>query len=207
MPYEARLALFIVVASLLGILFFLWFFYKPIKRKIYSKRPNRLFYKKIRQIVLDHDYYLINEMGIKEGDYEVKIDHLIGGDKFLYLIFDLYCEGGISLNPDDKKWIVYDKNGKHYIDSPLDAAESILAKLSARSGIEAGYMVAIVVVNDDCFLSPYHNRGNSPLLVPLSRLAETIAKSESADVADLRSEELYNTIRNLYAYYKREKDA
>ncbi len=203
MPFSVRLTVFIVVAILSLAGFLLLFFYEPVKRAIYRASPARLFYSKVNAVVLDHDYYLINELKIREGSYEMRIDHLIGGDKYIYLLFDLYVEGGISLQPDDAKWVVYGKAGKTYIDNPLIAAEGILGKLSAKTGIDASLMVAIVAVNDDCFLTPYRNRGSSPLLVPLGRLRETIGNYESREVPCLQKDELWQTIHDLYDFYKK----
>ncbi len=203
MPSSVRLTVFIVLAVILAAGLFLLFFYEPLKKAIYRHNPARLFYGKINAMVLDHDYYLINELKIEEGGYEMEIDHLIGGDKYLYLIFDLFCQGGISLEPDDAKWIVYTKEGKRYIDNPLIAAEGVLAKLAAKTGIDPSLMVAIVAVNGDCFLSPFRNREEGPLLVPLNRLRETVESYEKQDVPRLEKEELWQTIHDLYEIYKR----
>lgn len=202
MPYEVRLTIYIVTAVFLAAALFLLFFLTPIRKHRARKDPCRLFYRKIRSIVLDHDFYLINKVKMEEGGYTLSVDHLVGGDKFIYLIFDLYCEGGISFEMNDRKWIVYEKKGKRYIDNPLEAAEGTLGKLSARSGIDPSFFVAIVAVNDDCFLSPFENRSQGPYLVPLSRLRETIERIESRPEHPLEKDELKQTIRDFYTLYK-----
>ena len=81
---------FIVVASivLLAIIFLAIFI--PLKKKRKQKKYNLHYYKKVRSIVDNNDYYLINNFLFKsEGSTVSKIDHIIFAEKYIYLIFTM----------------------------------------------------------------------------------------------------------------------
>lgn len=202
MPYAVRLTIFIVCACFLAAFFFCLFFYKPIKRSAARKNPAKLFYRNVAKIVRDGDYYLINELEIEDGDYFLHIDHLIGGDKYIYVITDLFCQGGISLDPHDASWLLYEKHGKRMIDNPLLLNQATVEKLSMRAGIDSSFLVGIVVVNNDCFISHYQNEGSSSLLLPLSKLAEVVESYEKRDVQPFVTSELWQIIHDMHGLYK-----
>jgi hypothetical protein len=195
-----RLTVFIVAVILTSLLFLLLFFYKPVKAFIFRHNVSKVFYSRVMKLAKYNDFYLINDLKIKVGGEDfVTIDHVLGGDKFIYLITDCYFEGALSAKREDQNWIYYKKGGKkERILNPLFTNAKAVDHLSIASGINSSFLVGIVLVNDDCFVTPFDNVEGSSFFTPLSKLKDVIAAFEKKDVKPFVKEELWQTIHDLY---------
>lgn len=200
MPFEVRVTLFILLTLLAILLLAALFLYKPLKKIYYHRHPKEYFYRKINSIVRDGDYYLVNDIHLSlGGGQSAIIDHLVGGDKFLYLINDCYCEGALSAAPADSRWIYYRKDGKkEEIASPLLTMRNAMVRLTMQTGINSSFLVGIVLVNDDCFINGFQNGKGDILLVPRKRLAKVIESYEGRVLAPFTPENLRQVIHDIY---------
>jgi hypothetical protein len=201
MPQEVRLTIFIIVAIFAGLGFFAWFFYRPLKRHLWRHHPEKFFYGKVMRVTRDNDFYLLNNLVIDSGTaQEVKIDHLIGGNRFLFVISDRYYDGALNAQADEPTWIQYPKrNKKIAIPNPLLENRYAISRLSVTSGISSSYMIGIVLINNDCFVTPFELEPTASLLVPLSKLEKVVESYENqANVPPFRAKELWQTIQDLH---------
>jgi hypothetical protein len=201
MSKEVQLTIFIVTAVLLGLLFAFLFLYSPIKSWLFRHKTVEMFYKKVRRVTLDNDFYLINKWALRsdESDPGIHIDHIIFGDKFIYVVRDRYYQGAISAKGNDASWIYYfRKNKKQYIDNPLINNRIRADRLALASGLNRQYFIAIVLVNDDCLVTPFQNEATDNFLVPLSRLGKFIeAKEKDPSIPSFTPDELAIAVRDL----------
>jgi hypothetical protein len=201
MPYSVQFTLYVVIASLLGLFFLGLFLYGPIKRSLLRHQTLQMYYRTVRRVTLDNDFYLINHWSLadNEGDSGVHIDHIIFGDKFIYVIRDRYYQGAISAKAADASWIYYfKKNKKMYIDNPLINNHIRASRLATASGLDPKFFLSIVLVNDDCLVTPFANQGPDNFLVPLSRLGKFIAaKEKDPSVPAFTPEEIAGAVRDL----------
>jgi hypothetical protein len=200
MAYSVRLAIFIVLVLLLGAAFFALFFYEPIKNSIWRHNPTKMFAKKLYRVALDGDYFLLNDLLLPVGSQDfVRINHVLGGNKYLYVISDCYYEGALVPNATDTAWTYYTKKDKkQQIPNPLLANKAAVEKLAIAGGIDPSLLVGLVVVNDDCFLAPFENVQGSSQLVSLARLEKTIGAYEGQDVVSLNQEQLFQIVNDLH---------
>ena len=182
MPYPAELALIIVCTVLAaGLLLFLLFF-SPVKRYLYKRHTVRMYYKTISRIAEDRDFYLINDFKSTTGSDETfHIDHLLVGNKYIYCIRDRYYPGALSAQPEDKSWIYYKRKTAQYIDNPMLKNVVRTERLSLITGIPRDIFVSIVLINDDCYLSPFENDGGNSFLITLKTLPQLIAILEGRE--------------------------
>lgn len=153
-----------------------------------------------------HDYYLVNDIRYKLGgsDY-VYIDHVLGGDKYIYVITDVYYEGAITARNDDAHWVNYLKNGKKIkINNPLMLSKVAVDRFSKASGINTSFLVGVVLVNDDCFVTPFENHRGEPVFVALSRLGKVISAYEKDDISPFVGTELKNAMIALHEEKEKE---
>lgn len=206
MPELVRIIIFIVIGVILAILLFLLFFLTPIKRSLQKKNLAKLFYPKVMKVARDNDYYLINNLALDIGKKEpLLIHHLIAGDKFIYVITDVFYEGAVSTNKDDNRWIFYQKKGaKGSVPNPLKINEFSLETLSIQSGIAPSYLVGIVIVNNDCYENV--QEGEEHLLVPVRNLEKEIASYEAKNVTPFVKSELWQTVKDLHDLSERNKE-
>lgn len=200
MPREVRITIFIVLVLLVAIFYFALFFYKPLRKIYYHHRPKEFFYHKIMKVVRNGDFYLLNNLELSLGDKDkAVIDHLMCGDKYLYVMMDFYCEGALSASPSDSRWIYYRKDGKkEEVSNPLIIAKNALMRLAMQTGINNRFFIGLVLINDDCFVNPFKNEDNDVLLVPLSKLQKVVDKYEASEVNGFVPKELYQVVHDLY---------
>ncbi len=199
MPYEVKLTIFILLAILVfgGILF--WFLFPLIQRKLFSSRYKRFYYDYVNHVVKMNDFYLINNLAFDVGDAQtLSIDHLIGGDKYIYVIIDYYVDGGIKIDPLQPISYVYKKNEKKFeIANPLQVVTHSMNKLSSLSGISSEFLVGIVLINNDCNVVSVEN-GSSPVkIVRLRELSKFIGEYEKRPVKPFVARQLWQAIQDL----------
>lgn len=209
MSEEVRITIFIVLCLLLAVLFGALFFFRPLRKLYYHRRPKEFFYRKVYDVTRNGDYFLLNDLSITLGNKQTAtIDHLMGGDKFIYVFMDFYCEGALSASPSDSKWIYYRKDGKKLeIQNPLVVARDVLVRLTMQTGINSSFLVGIVLINDDCFVNAFENHEGDVQLIPLSKLQKVIDSYESRALAPFAPKELRQVIHDLYEIKgKKEKE-
>lgn len=200
MPYSVRLTLFIVVAVIIGFLFLAIFLLPPLRRALYRRHPMRMFYRHVMRTARDGDYYLINDFTLRTGKEEfIHVDHLLAGDKYLYVVTDRYYEGAVNAKPDDFRWLLYERGGgKRYVSNPLVENKTAMERLSILSGIPTSYMVGVVLVNDDCFVNRYDSEDGENFLVSERKFARLVRDFEGRGVEPFRKEELWQTVQDLH---------
>ena len=118
---------FIVIVSIIGFLLLLTIIAIPVIAYVRKKKYRELSYYKIRDVVLNNDYYLINNFKFKIDDKTSYIvDHIIGGDKYFYIISDYYFgSGSLTGNINDQSLIYTNKKGKKKWKEILDKCREI----------------------------------------------------------------------------------
>ncbi|MBP5091704.1 MAG: hypothetical protein J6328_04025 [Bacilli bacterium] len=202
MDPRVEFVLWIVVTVLVGLFFLFLFLYSPIKRFLYRLKPVEMFYHRVKGAVEDHDFYLINRFIARVGEGEngdVHIDHLIFGDKFIYVVKDRYFEGAVSISAGDPSWVFYNKNHKRYIRNLLDMNMIRADRIAAISGLPRDYFIPVLLVNDDCYIALHGELGRDAYIVPCSKLSSFLDKQEKrSDVESFSQEELSIAVRDLY---------
>ncbi len=94
---------FIIVASVLAAALLLIFVLMPILKIVHRRNYKSYYYRKIYNYTLNHDLYLINNFVFKlDSKHNTSIDHILFGEKFIYIIMDKYYEGDLIGNSYDK---------------------------------------------------------------------------------------------------------
>jgi hypothetical protein len=200
MPQIVRITIFVIAAIFMAAFFLVLFFYKPVKRYVFRHHMARVFYHKVLVVVRNQDYFFVNDLSLPAGSGQaLHIDHVIAGEKFIYVVTDYYFEGAIAPRAFDNYWVYYKKrNRKTLIPNPFNENKAAVELLAMNSGINSSYFVGIVMINDDCFVTPYENTPNAPQLIPVGKLASTIADYEKKDVAPFSSSQLYQAIHDIH---------
>lgn len=200
MDYSVKLTIYILSAiTVFGLLVF-WIVYSPIKHYLWSTKSKDMFYKKVYNVARNLDLYLVNGLDIKVGDeIHAHIDHLIGGDKYLYLITTYYYDGCLEARGDDRSWIYYAKNGtKSNVSNLIFANQKTVNAFSIRTGFPSNMIKGIVVVNDDCFVNRNDSQVGENALSTISSLENIVAQYEQSDVGSFNAEQLKQVIRDLH---------
>ncbi len=190
--------LFIIIAIIC-----IFFFYR-----VYVKHHfKNICYKKIYKFVLYNDYYLINDYSFDMDDKKMgHIDHIIFGDKFIYLINDSYYEGDLSGNYDDASFVYFSKKGtKQYTDNPIQQSKNLLSRLSMKIAVDGSLMIGITLVNNSCHISLKSN-SKQFYIMQLKNLSALIKAIESRNIPSINSKQLEHAVGAIYKLNKKIKD-
>ncbi len=186
MPKNVELVLYIVCAIAVFLLFLFWFLYAPIKRFFYKHNTVRAYYRRIYKVALERDFYLVNKFANRTADLEeFHIDHILFGNKYFYCIRDRYYPGALAAKEEDESWIFFHKKKHEFIKNPMMVNKLRLQRLSLMSGIEEKFFISIVLINDDCLLTPLNSQSEDSFLVSLRDFPKLIDQLESRDVDPL----------------------
>lgn len=200
MPHEVRLTLWIVSAVLVFAGLAFWIIYPRVKHRLSQENYKRFDYDVIARLVKNNDYYLINSFTFETGSTPLVIDHLIGGDKYLYVVIDYFIPGTLEVDPRLKYAMVYRKgNEKLEMLSPYEMVRAAIERLSTLSGIPSEYIVGIALINDDAVvLGNAHPSADLYLSTP-HQIGKIIWSYEKRDVKPFVSSQLWQAIQDLHA--------
>lgn len=196
--------IFVASVVLIAVLAIFLFAFPFIKRHYTFKNFQKIYYKKIRQIADINDYYLINNLVIKNNNQLVcRIDHVLFGDKYIYVIKDRFYRGAVSGNKEDNTWIFYSNDGKKFeMENPMQVNEKRLEKLSLITQIDPSFFVSIVLINDNCVIK---NAGDlnkeDSFIVPKKSLKKVIKTIEKRNVKNMDQKQLEFAVQDISRLY------
>lgn len=206
MPKEIRLAIWIIVFILVVLAFLFWILYPLFRKKMMRKNPIESYYRHIMRLAKYGDYYLINGLKIRSDDpSSPKIDHILVGNKYFYLIYDYYFEGAVDANMSDDYWLYHKDDGKkERLFNPMRLAADASDQFSLVYSLNPSFLITIVLINDDCFISQFKNDEAHYLLTPLSKLDRLVDSFEKQDIAAFDANELEKIVQKLHARKEKE---
>lgn len=196
-------ALFFILLLLLFLIIF------PFAKRHYNfKNFQKIYYKEIRKIVDINDYYLINNLVIKNNNQLIcRIDHVLFGDKYIYVIKDRYYRGAISGKKEDAAWFFYSNNKKQYeMDNPMAMNEKRVEKLSLVTNIDPSFFISILLINDNCVIKNANelNKENS-FIVSRKNLKKLIKTIEKRNVKNMDQKQLEYAVQDISRLYGKNK--
>lgn len=169
------------------------------RKKYYPKNYKNVCYLTVKKIVDKYDFRLINKYHVRIEERKIGIlDHVIFGDKYIYIVLSYYFNGILSTkNVKDNSWIFTNEKGvKHYNDNLYDVLEYMITRLITDTGLPRSLLVGIVATDDytkldiDKCEKPYH-------IVHKNKLKRLIREYESRDIPNISESNLQAAILTL----------
>lgn len=189
---------FIIIVPIIVVFVLFLLLYKPIKNKLYEKNYSTYYGKKVYKTALYEDFYLINDFVFAyEENKGVKINHVLFGNKYIYLINDYYFNGSLSGQEKDGSLILVTKNGKKaYVDNPLMANKVVAKRLSVIANFDKTMLISIALVNKECALEIEHKEKNN-YLIQADKLYKLVRAIESRDIAPIEPDQLQRAVKDM----------
>ena len=155
---------------------------------------------------MDRDFYLINQYVFNADDKnKVMIDHILFGNKFIYLITSKYYEGDLLGKQNDPSLILIDKKGRrNYTDNPIERSKFLMSRLSMTTGIDTALMIGIVIVNDNCKLA-IEPISKQFYIVSRNRFPALIKVIESRKIGTINQEQMEELVKEIDKQNKKNK--
>ena len=188
--------IFFVALSLVVIALAFIFVYLPLRRRYIKKKFDEHYYKTIRRIVDNEDYYLINKFIYKIDDAHVgTIDHILFGDKYFYIITSKYYEGDLKGNMNDKSLVLYNRRGqKFYVNNPYTEVKRLLESLSLNTDVDSKLMIGIVVVNKGVNIH-VESQSKQYYAIQINKLPQLIKAIESREIPTINETQLAKAVK------------
>ena len=190
--------IFLIAAPIVLIALVVVFIVIPVNKKREKKHFREYCYKAIYKIAFDEDYYLINDMRFRVDSSKVaKIDHILFGNKYIYIINDAYYEGDLTGKETDKSLIlINDKGKKFYTDNQYLISKSLVKTLSDSTGIGMDLLIGIVVVNKNCKISIETNNKQF-YIIQKNKLKRLVRAIESRSVGNINAAQLEALVKAI----------
>lgn len=197
---------FILVVSLVVVVSFFILVFFPIRRFINKTRFLFLFYKKVRSVAIDRDFYLINQFVFYTDEKNKDmIDHILFGNKFIYLIISQYYEGDLVGKQIDNSLVQVNKKGeKKYCDNPVERSRFLMSRLSMSTGVDTVMMIGIVMVNDNCKLQIESN-SKQFYIIQRNKFPALIKAIESRKIGNINPTQLENLVKAIDKQNKKKR--
>ncbi len=179
----------------------------PIRKLYYQKKYVSIYGKVLYEIAMELDLYLINNLiyEIDSGNY-LPIDHILFGDKYIYVIKDRLYNGIIEPIEHDSKWRHHKgTNIVSIIDNPLLLNRQRVISLCNAAQLDPNLFISVVVVNDGCLNGPYNIESKKDFLVTKNKLRKLIVSLEKSAVSDINKNQLDMTVKDLARLNLRDK--
>lgn len=198
--------IYIVVVAVIVILAILIILLFPVRKYQIKKNYVRYYHKMIYKIAVYNDYYLINNFTFKvDSATNMTVQHLLFGDKYVYLIMDFYYDGDIAGKAFDKSLIIMDHKGtRKYIDNPILVCKNALTKLSMATGMQPSIVIGIALLNDNCH-SNIVSDSNQFYAISRNKLPALVKAIESRQIGNLNAESLGKMVQSINRMNKRKK--
>lgn len=188
--------IFIIAVPIIVLIVAFFLIILPIRRRSIRRNYDEYYYKTIRRIVTDEDYYLINRFIFKIDDTKTgTIDHIIFGEKYFYLITSKYYDGDIIGKQFDKSLILIDSRGKKsYIDNPYLESKLLLERLSLNTEVDASLMIGIVVTNKRVNIN-VTNESKQLYAIQINKLPKLIKAIEARPIPTINEQQLARAVK------------
>ena len=198
---------FYIVAPVVLLLFVSFCLYFPISHAYRAKNFQIHYYKKVYRVALDHDYFLINQFVFKIDNSKVaSVDHILFGNKYVYVISSKYYQGDLVGKYHDKSLIFISHKGKKcYTDNPYNQVKFLASKLSSSTSVDPSLMIGIVLVNDDCKVA-VESDSKQFYIIQRKRFAALIKAIESRPVEDINQIQLAKAVQSIAKQNRRKKE-
>lgn len=117
----------------LGVYSLLFIFFDDIANILSSLFKSKRVSAKLKKFAIDHDFPLLSNVMIQVRENKfIKVEHILFGNKYIYVIASKCYYGYLCADTDDEKWLLYRKDKLIHLDNPLKINEKrirILANL------------------------------------------------------------------------------
>jgi len=197
---------FVIIVPIVLLIFFAICIYVPVMGAYNRKNFQIHFYKQVYRVALDHDFYLINKFVFKvDSSKNATVDHILFGEKYIYVIISKYYQGDLVGKYLDKSLIFISHKGKKcYTDNPYNESKYMTSKLSSSTGIDASLMIGLVLINDDCKVE-VQSDSKQFYIIQRKRLPSLIKAIESRPVETINENQLGKAVQSIAKLNKRKK--
>ncbi len=190
--------LFLIIVPIVVLVVLFVFVFLPIRKYYRKKHYLDVYYKSVRAIAVDQDFYLINNFKFKITDNKkAMFNHILFGEKYIYLIYCVYYHGDITGNVNDKYLVMVPKKDKRkYVPNDYRTIQKLVERFVMDTSLSSDLFIGIVLTNSDINLG-VESESKQYYMIQRDRLSQLVKAIESRDIPTLNEEELQKAVIQL----------
>jgi hypothetical protein len=181
----------------------LFIFFEDISNILSSLFKNRRIASKLKKFAIDHDFPLLSNVIIQvREDKFIKIEHILFGNKYIYVISSKCYYGYLCANADDGKWLLYRKDRLIHLDNPLKINEKRLRILANLLDETMDNFVNVIFLSRPVVVSKMVVSKPGELILLEKNFARKIEKYEKKCVLNnFSSKSVEEATQKIYDYH------
>ena len=201
--------MFIALAIILVLFIVAFVLFLVFLKKMTLETFKKLAIKKVSRIARRNKLFTVPNLNILNYEREkIRVDHVIFGNKFIYIITDFMLKGFVSGEVNDNSWVYYNKikRKNEYLENLSSVSDKNIREFAEILGIKAEFIVSICLVPNECDFTVKQLEYNKKMVVHYSSLNRKIKELEKIDIGAFNKEQIYeqyNAIRTKNEESKR----
>lgn len=156
--------------------------------------------KLVKRIAKKSNLLSLTNLNITNFDSNnIRINHVIFGKKYIYLISDFKLNGFVHGDVNDKSWIYYNrKEKKHkYIVNLNELADENINQMSSLLGINSDPFSSICLISNNCDFRIKNQNLKTNHMVHYLSLGRKIRKLEKSKIDSLDEKQIYEEYKTI----------
>lgn len=185
------------------ILTFIFIYLDDIANILSSLLKNKRVASKLKKFAIDHDFPLLSNVLIQvREDKFIKIEHVLFGNKYIYVITSKCYYGYLVADTGDEKWLLYRKDKLIHLDNPLKNNEKRVRILANLLDDKMENFVNVVFLSRPVVASKVVSSKMGELVLLEQNFAKTIEKYEkSSNLNDFTIKSIEDATKKIYDYH------
>lgn len=189
-----------LIATLITVIFI---FYDDISNVLSSLFKSKRVMAKLKKFAIDHDFPLLSNVmiQIRENKF-IKLEHVLFGNKYIYVITSKCYYGYLCANSEDEKWLLYRKDKLIHLDNPLKNNEKRIRILANLLDDNMENFVNVVFLSRPVVVSKIITRHPKEIVVLEQDFAKCIEKYErTSKLNDFTVKSIEDATQKIYNYH------
>lgn len=193
--------IFIFLRLLLLTLVFIYF--EDIANVLSSLFKSKRVSSKLKKFAIDHDFPLLSNVMIQVRENKfIKIEHIMFGNKYIYVITSKCYYGYLCANTSDEKWLLYRKDKLIHLENPLKNNEKRIRILANLLDDKMDDFVNVVFLSRPVVASKVISSKPGELVLLEHDFAKSIEKYEkSSNLNSFTVKSIEDATKRIYDYH------
>ena len=185
----------VLIVFVIGFIIFLTYL-----RTMTSETFTKLCFNKVKRISNRKKLLSILDLHLLNHDREkLKVNHVVFGKKYIYLISDLMLKGFVSGEVNDNSWVYFNNITKktHYLDNLNKVSDKNIQDFAGILGISADPIISICLIPNECDINVNGYQDTNKMIVRFSSLNRVISTLERQQIGSFKQEQIYEQYKKI----------
>ena len=185
------------------ILTLLFIFFEDVANFLSSIFKSKRISSKLKKFAIDHDFPLLSNVIIEVRENKfIKIEHILFGNKYIYVIASKCYYGYLRADTQDEKWLLYRQDKLIHLDNPLKNNEKRIRILANLLDDKMDNFVNVVFLSRPVVASKIVASKPRELVLMEQNFSKVIEKYEkSSGLHDFTVKSIEEATQKIYDYH------